>query len=443
MLASFAVATLACACACSSSGSNTGGSVNATSGSSGVPAAGADGTAAGTAGNGGATTAMGGAATGGGGTAGNGASGTANAGGVGNPSGGTGGQTAAGGGNAAGGSTGGSTGGGSAQGGAGAGGSVGSSEPSGMPVPMTNNVPKPSGTPGNLTVLDWAGFKAAVSFTFDDALSSQISNYAALQGTGVKLTFFLVSNNNGTSPTWTQAQKDGHELGNHTAHHCHDDGTGCAWGTYAGSLGSELDQCTMHVTQTFGASDVWTTASPYGDTGYASPASTRFLLNRGVGGGQVGANDNTSPYALPCHVAAEGEVASAFNSATDSARSAGKWQIFLIHSLGGDGGYNPLSVTDVVAAINHAKTAGDTWADSMVHVGAYWRAQKLLAAVTPSTSGTSKTWSWTLPAHFPSGRYLRVKVGGGTLSQGGAALAWSSHGYYEVALDAGSVTLSP
>jgi peptidoglycan/xylan/chitin deacetylase (PgdA/CDA1 family) len=105
-------------------------------------------------------------------------------------------------------------------------------------------------------VLNWAGFKAAASFSFDDALSSQISNYAALQGTGVHLTFYLVSNNNPTSSTWSQAEKDGHELGNHTAHHCHDDGTGCAWGTYAGSLGAELDQCTAHITSTFGASDV-------------------------------------------------------------------------------------------------------------------------------------------------------------------------------------------
>jgi hypothetical protein len=29
------------------------------------------------------------------------------------------------------------------------------------------------------------------------------------------------------------------------------------------------------------------------------------------------------------------------------------------------------------------------------------------------------------------------------LKQGGAALSWDPHGYYEVALDPGSVTLSP
>ena len=38
---------------------------------------------------------------------------------------------------------------------------------------------------------------------------------------------------------------------------------------------------------------------------------------------------------------------------------------------------------------------------------------------------------------------LRVTVDGGTLSQGGTPLVWDTHGYYEVALGKGSVTLSP
>jgi len=80
-------------------------------------------------------------------------------------------------------------------------------------------------------------------------------------------------------------------------------------------------------------------------------------------------------------------------------------------------------------------------------VGAYWRGQKVLAAVTPTVTGDkrtpSQTWTWTLPAHFPPGRFLRVKVDGGTLAQRGQPLTWNGHGYYEIALDAGSVTLSP
>jgi hypothetical protein len=36
-----------------------------------------------------------------------------------------------------------------------------------------------------------------------------------------------------------------------------------------------------------------------------------------------------------------------------------------------------------------------------------------------------------------------VKVDGGTLKQNGTPLTWDAHGYYEVALDPLSVTLSP
>ena len=86
---------------------------------------------------------------------------------------------------------------------------------------------------------------------------------------------------------------------------------------------------------------------------------------------------------------------------------------------------------------------GDVWIDSVVNIGAYWRGQKVLSSVTPTTSGSDRTWRWTLPANFPSGKYLRVRVGGGTLTQNGVPLTWDTHGYYEVALDAGSLTLSP
>ena len=48
-----------------------------------------------------------------------------------------------------------------------------------------------------------------------------------------------------------------------------------------------------------------------------------------------------------------------------------------------------------------------------------------------------------LPPHFPPGHFVRVTVGGGSLQQGGHTLTWDGHGYYEVALDAGSLTWSP
>jgi hypothetical protein len=44
---------------------------------------------------------------------------------------------------------------------------------------------------------------------------------------------------------------------------------------------------------------------------------------------------------------------------------------------------------------------------------------------------------------MPPGKVLRVTVDGGKLSQNGTQLSWDSHGYYEVALDAGNLTWIP
>jgi hypothetical protein len=140
-----------------------------------------------------------------------------------------------------------------------------------------------------------------------------------------------------------------------------------------------------------------------------------------------------------------GPRASSFNALTDTAHSAGKWLIVLIHTIAPTSAnwYNPVNITDVTGGMSHGQSAGDIWMDTVAHVGAYWRGQKILSSVTATTSGGSQTWSWTLPAHFPPGRYLRVTVSGGTLKQGSQTLTWNDHGYYEVALDVGSLTLSP
>jgi hypothetical protein len=128
---------------------------------------------------------------------------------------------------------------------------------------------------------------------------------------------------------------------------------------------------------------------------------------------------------------------------TDAARNAGAWQIFLIHTITPTTAiwFNPVAVTDVTGAMTHAKTAGDTWVDSVVNVGAYWRGLKTLASAKSTTSGTTTTWVWQLPSHFPSGKFLRVTVPAGTLSQNGAPLNKSANGFFSVSLDAGSLTL--
>jgi hypothetical protein len=187
---------------------------------------------------------------------------------------------------------------------------------------------------------------------------------------------------------------------------------------------------------------VWTTASPYGDKGFDAVAKTRFFLNRGVQGGQIAPNDNTDPAELPTYVASAGKTASTFNALIDSSDSAGNWQILLFHSLGGDGGYAPVDVADVISSIEHARALHNMWIDSMVNIGAYWVGQKAVTNATITQSGKSTIVSWKLPDHFPPGRFVRVTVTGGTLTQAGKVLPWNEAGYYEVALNPGSLTIS-
>ncbi len=321
--------------------------------------------------------------------------------------------------------------------------------PSGLPAaPDHGRVPKPSGAASNLTILDWAGFAAAVTFTFDDSQPSQIEHYAELAAVGVPMTFYVSSATRaeaGYDATWTRAVQDGHEIGNHTEHHCHADLTGCSFGPGDADLLSEFDACSTYVTAHYGQKGVWTGASPFGDRGYDDAAAEGFFVFRGVRCGQIRGNDATDPFDLPCHVATTGETESMFDAVVDAARAAHAWQIILIHTIQPTSAvwYNPVTIADLIGSMAHAKAQGDVWVDTLANVGAYWRGQKTLSSVTPATSGGTTTWTWTLPPHFPPGKYLRVTTMGGTLTQAGHPLEWNERGYFEVALDAGSLALTP
>ncbi|HYQ05164.1 MAG TPA: polysaccharide deacetylase family protein [Polyangiaceae bacterium] len=319
--------------------------------------------------------------------------------------------------------------------------------PSRIPPAPTTGVPKPAGAVGNLMVINWAGFKGAISYTFDDALQTQLAHYNELNAVGVPMTFYLVCSKALNDQAWTKAATDGHELGNHTMHHCTADGKTCDFGGPFVDVATELDACTAQIKANFGV-DAYTLAAPRGDGGYTEPATSRFLLNRGVYDDPAGVvpNSAANPWTLPCHIAAMGEtaeMANGYNSVSDDVRVKGTWRIILSHSLEMDGTYNPVLASEVVKAMTYTKSLGDVWADTMLKVGSYWRAQKLISGVQPKSVGSDNVYSWTLPAHFPPGQYVRAKVSGGKVKQCGTELTWDDHGYYEINLDAGSVTVSP
>lgn len=309
-----------------------------------------------------------------------------------------------------------------------------SDDASGLPIPPgPGNLARPSGVTGNLTILPWAGFKAAVTYTFDDGSSSQIDHYDELQALGVPVTFYLTTGSpQAANPVWARALKDGHELGNHSKTHAQS------------GRASDIDAATDFIQKTFGVA-TWTMASPFGDPSYPPLASRRFLVNRGVVPGLIGVSDSVDPFDLPAYGPPQEAPAGVLNAQVETARTNGKWRIFLLHGFvgGNDGAYMPIRFADFAASVNYAKSRGDVWIDSMVAVASYWRGQRAVAACQPKKTGPITTWTWALPAHFPPGKYLRVRINGGTLTQNGQPIPWNPNGYYEIALDPGTLTLSP
>jgi hypothetical protein len=292
-------------------------------------------------------------------------------------------------------------------------------------APKTSGVAKPAGAAGGLKVLDWAGFSGAMSMTFDDNTPSQIPNYNALKATGAHFTWFVVgswlSGNSSEITSYKQTIADGQELANHTYSH--------------NSQGSQSDlaQNETFITSSFGV-NANSMAAPNCDQSWSSVAPMVLFQNRGPcsnGAATVSPRDNTSPFLLPAYLPNAGEASTSMNNSLQM----GKWRIFVIHGFDSQGGtYQPVPIANVTGTMSYAVMNG-YWAETISNVGAYWQGQKLI----PTTATTSATW--TLPAKFPKNMCLRVTTTGGTVMQGGAAVPWNDHGYYEISLDAGSVTV--
>src|SRR5665213_1381982 len=68
--------------------------------------------------------------------------------------------------------------------------------------------------------IPWNGHKAALSFTFDDGLPVHLDvAVPELDKRGLRGSFFLIVDVLSRIPEWQAAQKEGHELGNHSVTH--------------------------------------------------------------------------------------------------------------------------------------------------------------------------------------------------------------------------------
>lgn len=292
-------------------------------------------------------------------------------------------------------------------------------------APSTTGVAKPAGAAGGLKVLDWAGFKGAASFTLDDNTPSQMPNYEALKATGGRVTWFVVgqwlSSAAGTVNQFKATIADGQEVANHTYSHS------------SNASQSDLQQAQDFIKTNFEVT-AHSMAAPNCAGAWANVAPSVLFQNRGPcakNAATIAPRDNTSPFALPAYLPDTGESAQSMSGAIQ----AGRWRIFVLHGFDGQNGtFQPVPIANVTGAMSKAVMDG-FWVETMTNVGAYWQGQKLIS----DSATTSATW--TLPDKFPPNMCLRITTTGGTVTQKGETIPWDEHGYYQISLDAGEVTI--
>jgi hypothetical protein len=272
---------------------------------------------------------------------------------------------------------------------------------------------KPAGAVGGLKVLDWAGFKGAVSFSFDDNMTT--GSYTKFQATGAHVTLYVTAAM-GNYAGYTGAPSHGDEIGNHTTSH-----------TSNGSV-SDFQSMQATIQSSYGVTG-YTGASPNGSTTWSTPAQSFFIANRGTGGNAMAPRSSPDMFSLPSYLPPQGA-----SSATMSGQiNSGTWTVFCVHGWASPA-YQPVNESDMLATMTKAVTDG-FWAESVMNIAAYFLGQKAIS------SSATTTATWSLPAHFPPNMCVRVTTTGGTVTQKGAEVPFDSHGYYQISLDSLEVTI--
>ena len=276
-------------------------------------------------------------------------------------------------------------------------------ESTGLPVPPGAGIPRPSGTPGNVTVLNWAGFKSAVSYTFDDTNSSQISNYAALNALGVPHDLLPHHQQD------DRVQQRGLAAGaarrpRDRQPHAQPPAAGHRRRRRRGRPGPP-EQVRHHRLHDGGAFRGHRATSPL--------AATRYLINRGVNDGNILPNGNTDPFNVNCFVPAAGRRRERLQQ-RDRRRADGR--------RAGRPCWSTASPAAATARTSRSRSASSPsqreprevagrrldrhGAQRRAPTGARRRCSRRSRRRPP---GNSRTWTWTLPAHFPPGKVLRVR----------------------------------
>jgi peptidoglycan/xylan/chitin deacetylase (PgdA/CDA1 family) len=234
---------------------------------------------------------------------------------------------------------------------------------------------------------NWPGFRtAAVTYTFDDQCSNQFAIAIPMFNEfGFKLTLYPVIN---WGPNWTalvNAAAVGHEVGSHTMSHP----------TLSPSNEvAELSNSKSTIESNITNQKCVTVAYPFCSPSTLSVTATYYIAGRHCQG-WIEPNTPTNMYqisSLICGSAGAVKTAADFNSKFVSVASSKGWCVFLIHGIDNDGGYSPLSSTELRASLQYLDARRSTyWVATFANAVRYIRERNDVSVAESSNTGDSIT----------------------------------------------------
>jgi len=294
-----------------------------------------------------------------------------------------------------------------------------------------------------LKVAPWNGHRAAVSLTFDDSDPSHLDvAIPELNQRKMRGTFFLIANRTDRKDEWRKSLAAGHELASHTLDHPHPEGL-TAKEEEAQIVGAK------NVLQKELGVPILTFAYPYGTMtpSYKAQVEANHLLARGswFGEGLLTPSSDVDWMNIPSRMTLTTAPFSTYQQWIDEDFQKEGWLVWMIHGLEGTPwGYQPLS-RKIFGQILDYLQSKDIWVGTFLEVGAYFRAQKIFEGGSKSVLGTSKTWTWKVPAFFPGKVVLKVQLvdrsGKTELWQGDQKMVRDEKGFYPVLFNKGKLML--
>jgi hypothetical protein len=240
----------------------------------------------------------------------------------------------------------------------------------------------------------WEGFRpAAISYTFDDDLPNQYSIAVPMfDAKGFKLTLFTVTGPSWYSPAnWTalkNAALSGHEIASHTVTHPTLSGLSSAQQT------SELKNSQTTINANITNQQCFTLAYPNCVEANEAITAAYYIAARGCSGQLVPSTPanflNISSFV--CGPQGSIQTPQDFNNIADSAATANKWCVYLIHAIDNDNGYSPLSSVTLQASVDYMSTNQNKfWVETFGNVVRYIRERNAASVAEISSSGVRIT----------------------------------------------------